>query len=43
MVSLFNQILFNKTYGIHVLTMESKFQNQVFYVRLDDLQIICAK
>jgi hypothetical protein len=39
-VSLF---LFNNTYGLPVLTMDTNCPNQVFYVWLFDLQIICVK
>jgi hypothetical protein len=39
-VSLF---LFNNTYGLPVLTMDTKRPNQIFYVWLFDLQTICAK
>jgi hypothetical protein len=35
--------LFNNCYGSPVLTKDTKFPNQVFYVYLDDLQTICAK
>jgi hypothetical protein len=35
--------LFNNTYGLAVLTKDTKFPNQVFYVCLVDLQTICAK
>jgi hypothetical protein len=33
--------LFNNTYGLPMLTKDTKFPNQVFYVCLDDLQNIC--
>jgi hypothetical protein len=36
-------LLFNNTYGLPVLTMDTKCSNQVFYVWLDDLQTIWAK
>jgi hypothetical protein len=35
--------LFIKTYGLTVLRKDTKCPNQVFYVSLVDLQIICAK
>jgi hypothetical protein len=35
--------LFNNTYGLTVLTIDTKCPNQVFYVWLVDLQTICAK
>jgi hypothetical protein len=35
--------LLNNTYGLPVLTMDTKYPNQIFYVWLVDLQIICAK
>jgi hypothetical protein len=35
--------LFNNTYGLHVLTMDTKCPNQVLYVWFLDLQNICAK
>jgi hypothetical protein len=41
-VSLFPPSLFNNTNGLTVLTMVTKCANQVFYVRLVDLQIISA-
>jgi hypothetical protein len=34
--------LFNNTYGLPVLTIDTKYTDQVFYVRLFDLQTICA-
>jgi hypothetical protein len=35
--------LFNHSYGLPVITMDTKCPNQVFYVWLVDLQTICAK
>jgi hypothetical protein len=35
--------LFSNTYGLHVLTMDTKRSNQVFYVSLVVLQTICGK
>jgi hypothetical protein len=35
--------LFNKTYGLNVLTMDTNIPKQLFYVWLVDLQSICAK
>jgi hypothetical protein len=35
--------LFNNTYGLPVLTVDTKCPNQVFYVWLVDLQTICVK
>jgi hypothetical protein len=35
--------LFNNTYGLPVLTIDTKSLNQVIYVWLVDLQSICAK
>jgi hypothetical protein len=35
--------LFNNTYGLHVLTMDTSNPNQLFYVWLVDLETICAK
>jgi hypothetical protein len=35
--------LFYNTWGLPVLTKDTKCPNQVFYVLLVDLQIICAK
>jgi hypothetical protein len=34
---------FNNSYGLPMLTMDSKWPDQVFYVWLVDLQMICAK
>jgi hypothetical protein len=42
-VNFISPFLFNNTYGLPVLTMGTKIQNQVFYLRLVDLQTICAK
>jgi hypothetical protein len=39
----FSPPLFNKSYALRVLTMDTKCPNQVFYVWLADLQTICAK
>jgi hypothetical protein len=36
-------LLFNNTYGLPVLTKDTKLPIQVFYVCLDNLQTICAK
>jgi hypothetical protein len=35
--------LYNNTYVLTVLTMDTKCQNQEFYVWLSDLQSICVK
>jgi hypothetical protein len=35
--------LFNKSYGLRVLTIDTKCPNQLFYVRLVDLHTISAK
>jgi hypothetical protein len=36
-------LLFNNTYGLPELTMNTNNPNHVFYVWLVDLQTICAK
>jgi hypothetical protein len=38
-----SHFLFNNSYGLPVLTMETKCPNQIFYVWKVDLQTICAK
>jgi hypothetical protein len=38
-----SRFLFNNTYGLPVITMDTKSPNQAFYVWLVDLQIICDK
>jgi hypothetical protein len=35
--------LFDKTYGLHVLSKDTKCPNQLFYVPLVVLHTICAK
>jgi hypothetical protein len=42
-VKFVSPFLFNNTYGLPVLTMDTKCPNQVFYVWLVHLQPICAK
>jgi hypothetical protein len=42
-ITIVTRLLFNNTYGLPVLTMDTKCPNQEFYVWLFDLQIICAK
>jgi hypothetical protein len=40
---LFLPFLLNNTYGLPVITMNTKSPNQVLYFSLVDLQTICAK
>jgi hypothetical protein len=35
--------LFNNTYGLPVLTIDTESANQVFYVSLVDIENICVK
>jgi hypothetical protein len=43
MLYLDSPFLINDTYGLTVLTKDTKFPIQVVYVCLVDLQLICAK